>query len=480
VQLWDSLNSTVSRGESLVVSGPPGTGKSTEAWAWALWRAWTMELTVTWFHCSRNDSVKVVIDGATKKITWGHSAKAPDIENSDGTLLLFDGLTKEESVTITRACCVWRRQGISRQFVLVSSMSIPVALEQDEEANIVRFTVASWTLEQYHLACENDGFYNSIKANLMTPNLDEKADKTEHLLSKYDLAGGCARWMFEFNYGKWLADFNTHFEKVTDYQQLYRESSGDQNVDAVNHLRGVTVLTLNLRQTKHYFFVSKHAACELAKKCDDEAKRKTFLIASYAKAAETKNPAFHGWIFEFDIDFQLRTAHTKKTEFVQLIRSADGKLSEERRLVSVFTEFDSAANLAPCLRTLQESAFLWAKPTLWCNKSFDFLCFWKANSKLNMLAANATVGQTHTVKLDGVNKLATALGSLDCTVHAIRFDFLVPIGRATLFQVGALQGRLCAWDNLAGRNWPNSAEKADFEGFITVAGVAPTSDHAQF
>jgi hypothetical protein len=47
-------------------------------------------------------------------------------------------------------------------------------------------------------------------------------------------------------------------------------------------------------QTK-YFFVSKHAAEQLALKCNDKRK---FFVESYAKAAAAQNPAYRGWIFE--------------------------------------------------------------------------------------------------------------------------------------------------------------------------------------
>jgi hypothetical protein len=37
--LWEMLNKAVDDKHNLSVAGPPGTGKSTEVWAWALWHA---------------------------------------------------------------------------------------------------------------------------------------------------------------------------------------------------------------------------------------------------------------------------------------------------------------------------------------------------------------------------------------------------------------------------------------------------------
>ena len=39
--LWEAFNQAVEQKHNLSVNGPPGTGKSTEAWAWALWHAKT-------------------------------------------------------------------------------------------------------------------------------------------------------------------------------------------------------------------------------------------------------------------------------------------------------------------------------------------------------------------------------------------------------------------------------------------------------
>jgi hypothetical protein len=51
VELWNALNDT--GGSSLSVDGPPGTGKSTEVWAWALWKARHDKVQVIWYHLNK-------------------------------------------------------------------------------------------------------------------------------------------------------------------------------------------------------------------------------------------------------------------------------------------------------------------------------------------------------------------------------------------------------------------------------------------
>ena len=356
-------------------------------------------------------------------------------------------------------------------------MSVTVAVEQGKAAKMVYFTVGSWTFEQYEQACNEEKFYDSVKENLRCPGFQQVDDKKELLLCKYDFAGGCARWMFEFNYDEWTADFEKHLNDVNDYEHLFNEGSGDETHVAVNHLRGATVLTVNGIQKKKYFFISKHAARELGKKCSDKRK---FLIASYKKAAETKNPAFGGWIFEFDVDYQLQDACDRNEDFKVHVRSPQDEKDgaeggEERRPVSRYVEFAAVSDLVAPIQQLAAGQVLWAKPALWCQKAYDFLCFWKESNLLYMLAANASHAKKHSVLLNVVNQLGTFLGAQGCAVEAIRFDFLVPTGAE--FRVGAVEGRLSEWNNLAGVKWPNAANTDAYlaGNFIVVADVAPTA-----
>ena len=474
VKLWSALNDD--SGTNLSVDGPPGTGKSTEAWAWALWKANRDKVAVTWYHLSKNGLVKVVIDGSTGQITTGYHAEITDIKQSEGSILIVDGVIASKSYEVRAACCNWRRGEQGRRFVLVSSATVVIAAEQDDEAKIVNFTVGSWTFEQYQAACRNEQFVKLVKINLECPGLEDVDDKDQLLLAKYHFAGGCARWMFEFPYKLWLQDFNAHFRKVSNYAILFGGGGGEQNPDAVNHLRGVTVLA---PEDKQYFFISQYAVGELAKRCDDKRK---FLIDSYEKAKDTKNPAFEGWIFEFDVDYQLGKAHRDKSKFCAEIRSptAAGTPTTEQRSVDEYMMFDSVGFLSTAINSLGAEKVLWTKPKLWCQKAYDFLCFWKVSDastgelKLNMMVVNATLAKTHSVRLDEVNKLALALGGKEgCAVSAIRFDFIVPKGAE--FTIGDITGRLCEWQNLQEVQWPNADNSESYTGFLAVAAVTRTS-----
>mmetsp|Transcript_27335 Transcript_27335/g.46194 ORF Transcript_27335/g.46194 Transcript_27335/m.46194 type:complete len:584 (-) Transcript_27335:553-2304(-) len=470
VELWNALNDGHDNGVNVDVNGPPGTGKSTEVWAWILWKAKQDRITVTWIHLTRTKMVKVVINGAEGLITTGYGAKKDIIEYSEGSLLVVDGVVAAEQIDITRACCSWAETG--RRFVLVSSSSVVVAVQEDLEANIVRFTVASWILDQYREACDNEEFFKIVEAKLKCPGSGDS--KEELLLSKYYFAGGCARWMFEFDYWTWKKDFDIHLDRVDNYEELFTSARGENTPVAVNHLRGVTLVTTEEPTLqKSFFFISQHAVAKLAEKCE---KKETFFIHSYAKADKAQNQAYKGWIFEFDFDYQLQNAKKGKLNFYDSLPTGQGTVDE-------YIEFSSVPDLGTAIKSLEVGNVLWAKPQLWCEKAFDFLCFWKDDAdadRISMVVVNVTVAQTHSVLLYVVNKLASDLGSDDigAPISAIRFDFAIPVGAQ--FTGGDIEGRLCEWSTMNGMKWPNYVSFNQYvaEQCIQVVQVAQSTGMA--
>ena len=462
VDMWNAIESEIVKGFNISVGGPPGTGKSTEAWAWARWKASSAKKKVVWFHFTKRGVLKVDIDGSTGMMTC-LSAEITDIKSSDGDYLVADGLTKHDSTAIFRACSYWQGQQEGRVYVTVSSVSLSAAVEQNEEFKISEYTVASWTFEDYEKACENNVFFEKVRGNLCCVKGTE--NKAELLLSKYEFAGGCARWMFEFTHEKWKTDFDEHLQKVTDYKHIFSEAGGDANPEAVNHLRG---LTMNGKEKK-YFFVSQHAIRALSEKTND---KRAFIVESYKKAHETKNPSYLGWIFEFDVDFQLNNAHTNKGNFTVSLR---GENEEKEELpVTSYITYSDEKEIARAIGKLNGNEVLWAKPSLWCQKAFDFLHFRKTGNEISMAVVNATHAKKHAVLLETVSTLGKNLGRKDCVIAKIRFDFFVP--STADFKVGEVTGRLCEWKNMDGIPWPNKLNANEYvEGrFIVIADVACT------
>ena len=214
------------------------------------------------------------------------------------------------------------------------------------------------------------------------------------------------------------------------------------------------------REETLYFFISKRAVRELAEKCAD---RRAFFVKSYQKADETENPAYRGWVFEFDVDYQVQQAHQHHTKIVLQIRRGNKEEWSVSRYVG-------GADIKDAIEYFGDEEVLWVKAAAWNQASYDFLRFWRPEGKLQMAAVNATCARSHRVRLDVVKKLATSLGDVG-PVGAIRFEFLVPAG-AGVMEVGQVVGRLCEWTNLGGVRWPNTpaiGEYLDGNFIITAA-----------
>ena len=464
-EMWSTLETKTALGVNLLVGGPPGTGKSTEAWAWARWKAHATEKKVTWFHFSKVEKLKVEIDGLNRTMIT-YSANISDIDSSEGDFLVVDGVTKEASTDIYSRCVSWRRSQPGRVFVAISSVSsIVISVEQLKDAKICKHTVPSWTFEQYVKACENMCFFQKVEKNLRCPSRNSIADKDELLLSKYEFAGGCARWMFDFTFDEWKTDFGEHIEKVVEYKIVFTEAGGDATQDAVNHLRGLTMKGME----KRYFFISQHALKELSEKCSD---KRNFIIDSYKKAAETANPSYLGWIFEFDVDYQIEFAKLNKTNIKVECRVSK---EVEELCVTDYITYTDMHDVISRVKKLRETEILWAKPQLWCQKAFDFLYFLKKGDEISMIAVNASHGLQHTLLLNVVNSLAVSCGSEECIIDKIRFDFYVP-PTASDFCVSKVYGRLCGLKNLKGQDWPNGGHAIDYSNnFVAIRYLSPTT-----
>jgi hypothetical protein len=479
VDLWSALEQTFLDGWNLSVDGPPGTGKSTEVWAWALWKAVTLKKTITWFHLTNKRTVMVEINGAKQVITYGFRKTVHDIAMSAGDILVVDGVTKKLNRDVNEACNNWQAGSSesARRFVTVSSASVSTSTHISDEAHTSTFTVASWTLAQYTAAIGDDDLHASVESNLVCDDVASSSSasssspsmsKLERLENKFRFAGGSARWMFESSYAKWKTDIDVHFRHVSKYSDVYLEAGGDEAGMAVNHLRGVSIVKKGDIHDKKYFFISQYVAMTLGNKCNDKRK---FLVDSYKKARETENPSFLGWIFEFDVDYQLEACSTSTMHQLSVPIRPDN--SSETWRVDKYVTFSTVSELVAEIKGLDGTAWLWAKPVKWNQAAYDFLCFRKVDGKLHMKAVNATAGKTHSVLLSVINVLGQQLG-LDSgsVVESITFDFIVPTH--SVFKRGNIVGNLAGWKNLKQVPWPTNSS-GNFDDYVFVAELEKTT-----
>jgi len=208
------LNQTViGKGRVGCVLGPPGTGKSSTALAFASMLN-HKEWTVTWIHVSRLSPPRCVrIEEGSKSvrilISDNYYSELEEIlheevEEQMKHIVFLDGMTtvhvKEEQM-----CIVWRMQNqTNRRLVMVSSMSSrwKAKAHGDDLNEIDKFRAYSWTEDEYLEAVKSDALFQSICSNLDSSGNAGVASanddtRVELVQSKFYFAGGSARFMFD-------------------------------------------------------------------------------------------------------------------------------------------------------------------------------------------------------------------------------------------------------------------------------------------
>ena len=102
-----------------------------------------------------------------------------------------------------------------------------------------KYSLSSWTLEQYTKACENQTFYKSIKPNLTSDspyNSSEDDSKTSLIEEKFFYAGHCARWFFALSFKQLREQIHTQIERVSECKGYLRLSVGNRDQTTVHHL----------------------------------------------------------------------------------------------------------------------------------------------------------------------------------------------------------------------------------------------------
>jgi hypothetical protein len=113
------------------------------------------------------------------------------------------------------------RQDDYRRIIIVSSSQVNIKSEGIDYEGGETFFMPSWTIGEYMEALKEDDF-----RNLVEPNLGDGADLPEKILNKYFLAGGSARWMFDFAPEAVLKHIDKKISRVSDFSLLTKGLSG--------------------------------------------------------------------------------------------------------------------------------------------------------------------------------------------------------------------------------------------------------------
>jgi hypothetical protein len=404
VELWQKLESF---DKALHIEGPPGTGKSTLAWAWACFKAKTQK--VLWVHRDPTGSgcVTELGDGSVVSFPVKSDNLEKHIDGASAGIVVVDGITAKND-KLMGAAIVWgeKEKELNRKVVIVSSSQFVLGGEHYRNHQMHCYSMPSWTLKQYESACSNDAFYAGVKSQLGDGDDD---DKMEQIANKFFIAGASARWMFAFDCDELVTkEIPKYVEKLSNMNDLLSGMSGERGATAVNHLCMVN-------KKGKGFIVSEFAMRLVAEKCES-----SFITQATSFARKFQNPAFDGWVFELDFLLQLRLK--EESAITVTIDDVDGTESWQVKSRESFHNVRDVGEL-------QLETNMWLIPLCWNQGGYDAVQV--LDEKLRFV--QITRGATHDLKLHYFSELIKQVVEARFVEH-IEVVFVVPFGEKAKFK----------------------------------------------
>jgi hypothetical protein len=261
------------------------------------------------------------------------------------------------------------------------------------------YIVNGWKEAEYSEACEDQDFFNFVKATLQTDGfseeeLDNPDMRDDVVAAKYHLAGGCARWMFQYSAEQLLSpagnieSIDNHLDRVS-YNQILKGFGGDRSVSEVNHLLS--------RIDDRAVIVSQYVANQLVFRHGEALLRQALLLLG------DSNPAMDV-LMEMDFIMRLGRSTSEKKMTIDLV------LESGADPVPVLQSGDQRIKYS--LSTFATAEFIledgvWFVPQIFNDGGFD--CVQYRLGKL--VYVQVTRSATHSFKLDWYQKFYLAFAA---------------------------------------------------------------------
>ena len=423
------------------LQGPPGVGKTKESILWMLQSvakgsgAEDSNAPWAWIPLTKSGGTGVVNEvylldrsgTASNPVRYRviHTSNlATDLCNWGVKVVVFDNGNQGNRGPIDD-CLVMKLKTIA-----VSSLQMKF---DDSFSRQQSYTVSGWKEAEYLEACKDDIFFNSIKATLQTGDfteeeLNDPTTRSEVVAAKYHLAGGCARWMFQYSVEQLLSpagviqSIDNHVDRVS-YHQVIAGFIGDRSITEVNHLLS--------RIDNRAVIVSQYVANQLVLRFGEALLRQALLLLG------DSNPAMDGVLMEMDFILRLGRSTSEQKVSIDLVIELGADpvpllQSGGKKIKFRFSTFDTEV-----FTVADEDWFI---PKIFNNGGFD--CVQYRMGKL--IFVQITRSGTHSFNLkwyqkfhDAFVKTFPALEVAECEVW-----FIVQEGLVDIFAPDAPTGNL--------------------------------------
>jgi DNA polymerase III delta prime subunit len=393
----------------VVITGPPGCGKTTVATCLCSRLAEDSEEKteiIIYWESVEAKSARFCFQGG--KITRVTDETVRNARLEEARWLFFDGMTKEKWPSyqdlIEEATTV-RNQRV----LVVSSYQLTIKQSYLDRVNGREHKCFSWSIQDYYTAVQNDEFFNSVAGNLdadpgllVIPFNEVALDLTperyrQRLIdAKYGIAGGCARWMFDYNTEKVIDQITEAIQALPSVDALVNSDVGQRSTQAVNKLSSL--------DGSKAVVVSDYAIRLLFQKTNVEKK---FIVQAYHMLRGDGgrfNPSLDGWILEMDCLFCIKEdLLANKVKFTVNNNSRDLNAAFDSSFASSSVVYFHSSSMPTADLEAKITEFktnMWFIPMIFNQGGFDFVQFiitTAATAKLRFVQVTRSL--THEMKI---------------------------------------------------------------------------------
>lgn len=311
VELWEALDKMEG---GLLVTGPPGVGKSCTTWAWLSHQVFEKGKSALWVPVKEQRYFIYMTPTYWVKYEGKFDDICETVANSLADIIVLDGTTDKTSEQIIEAAKP-QTKGRRRQRIEVASIGRKVNYGDLLFKGVETFEMCGWLKEDYIKACDDNEFYDRVKDNFRQSDDNENVDKERLISQKYFYAGSSARWMFGRPVSSVIKEIKKYWKRPHDIRAALANNIAEGSKDVVNHLYMELESPNGERERS---FTSDYVVQEGTNQCGRQS-----LDVAYEIANKLNRPAMKGWLAELDFGLSLKEA--AKSEKNTIFLYSEGK-----------------------------------------------------------------------------------------------------------------------------------------------------------